>query len=492
MMSSYDDLQGGIAMIDVKAPGFRQMFREYDLRGRVSGEELNVPSVQHIARAFGTFLAGRGIDRVAVGYDNRKTSLDFKNAAVLGLMAAGCSVVDIGLSLSPVLYFAQHHLQVPGGLMVTASHNPDDWSGMKLSAGPSTTLGPEEMRELYAIAAELSQGGAGPVGEGSPATYQQADVRDAYLERITRGVRLKRPLRVVIECGNGGAGVFAYEALQRIGCLTFQLYCDPDTSYPHYFPNPSNLKARARLREMVTHPYIRADLGLGFDGDGDRIGVQDELGRDVWSDTVLIFLARSLLARKPGAKIVFDVKCTQALIDEIQAAGGVPIMWKTGHSHIKAKLQEIGAALAGERSGHIFYSEGYYGYDDALYAAVQLLDFLAAQDRPFSELLTTIPQYVTSPEIAAHCDDEVKYRVVDELVAEFKAEYGQRVIDINGARVVFEDGWGLVRASSNLPELVIIFEARSEGRLREIRELFRKKILAHPEVSPDWENDIYA
>jgi phosphomannomutase/phosphoglucomutase len=413
-------------MIDVGAPAFRHMFREYDLRGRVNDAELNVESVRLIASAFGTFLRRRSIERVVLGFDNRETSLQFKNAAALGLLSAGCDVVDIGLSLSPVLYFAQHHLEVPGGLMITASHNPNDWSGMKLSAGPSSTLGPGEIRELYAIVVE--QGGgprkrgrkvvdAGSAREGTDgeawsagrsvsdlqsandrraagaaprlATYEERDVRDAYLERITRGVRLARPLRVVVECGNGGAGVFAWEALQRIGCLTFQLYCDPDTSYPHYFPNPSDLKARARLREMVTHPYIRADLGLGFDGDGDRIGVQDERGRDVWSDTVLIFLVRDLLARTPGAKIVFDVKCTQALIEEIRGAGGQPIMWKTGHSYIKAKLQETGAALAGERSGHIFYSEGYYGYDDALYAAVRLLEFLAAQDAPFSELLTT-------------------------------------------------------------------------------------------------------
>jgi phosphomannomutase/phosphoglucomutase len=444
-----------------------------------------VESVRTIAHAFGIFLGRRGVDNAVVGYDNRRTSLEFKNAAVLGLLSAGCNVMDIGLTLSPVLYFAQHHLTVPAGLMVTASHNPDEWSGMKLSAGPSTTLGPEEVQELYVIVAS----GETVYGSGR---YETREVRSAYLERITAGVRLARPLRVVAECGNGGAGVFAYEALQRIGCLTFQLYCDPDTSYPHYFPNPSNLKARRRLRDMVIHPYIQADIGLGFDGDGDRIGVQDELGRDVWSDKVLIFLARSLLRQKPGAGIVFDVKCTQALIEEIEKAGGRPIMWKTGHSHIKAKLQESGAALAGERSGHIFYAEGYYGYDDALYAAVRLLETLAAQERPFSELLETIPQYVTSPEIAAPCPDAAKYRVVTELVRELKAEYGKRVIDINGARVVFDDGWGLVRASSNLPELVLIFEAKTEERLRQIRELFRTKVLAHREVSPEWENDIYA
>jgi len=472
-------------MIDTANTAFRSMFREYDLRGRVSEQELNVESARSIAHAFAIMLKSRNITDVAVGYDNRRTSVEFKNAAVLGLLSAGCNVIDIGLTLSPVLYFAQHHYRCSGGLMITASHNPDDWSGMKMSHGLSQTLGPAEMKELYSLVASGEQ-----VRESG--RYQSRNVRAAYIERLTEGVQLARPLKVVVECGNGGAGVFAYEILQRIGCMTFQLYCDPDTSYPNYFPNPSDLKARKRLREMVTHPYIQADIGLGFDGDGDRIGVQDERGRDVWSDVMLIFLARQMLEQKPGASIIFDVKCTQALIDEIEAHGGKAVMWKTGHSHIKAKLHELNAELAGERSGHIFYNHGYYGYDDALYAAVRLLEYLAGQDKSFSGLLETVPQYVTSPEIAAPCADEIKYRVVEQLVEEFKKEFGERVIDINGARVEFDDGWGLVRASSNLPELVIIFEAKSEERVREIRSLFREKILRHPEVSPQWQNDIYA
>jgi phosphomannomutase/phosphoglucomutase len=242
---------------------------------------------------------------------------------------------------------------------------------------------------------------------------------------------------------------------------------------------------------MVTHPYIRADLGLAFDGDGDRIGVMNRDGTDVWSDLVLVLLARGVLRQQPGAKIVFDVKCTQALFDDIGANGGTPVMWKTGHSHIKAKLQETGAALAGERSGHIFFKAGYYGFDDALYAAVQLLAAVAGSKGTLSDLLATIPQYVTSPEIQAHCPDEAKYRVVESLVAELKNEFGAKVIDINGARVQFGDGWGLVRASSNLPELVLIFEAKTEERLREIRRLFRDRVGRHPEVDPAWRNDPY-
>lgn len=461
------------------------MFREYDLRGRVAEGELTDDSVRLIANAFGRLLLARGNDRVVVGYDNRPASPGFKDAAVSGLLAVGLEVVDIGLTISPALYFSQYHLESPAGLMITASHNPSDWCGMKLAHGYSRTLGPAEMRELYRLAA------AGESGAGN-GRRRRADTRDAYLERVTAGTRLERPLRVAVDCGNGGAGVFAYEALQRLGCLTFQLYCDPDDSYPHYFPNPSDLKARRRLRQIVTHPYIRADVGLAFDGDGDRIGVMDERGEDVWSDRVLILLARQVLQRRAGAAVVYDVKCTRGLEEEITARGGRPVMWKTGHSHIKAKLHETGAALAGERSGHIFYREGYYGFDDALYAAARLLEVLAAGGETLSALVAGTPPYLTSPEIAAPCADDHKYRVVDALVADFKREFGARVNDINGARVDFGDGWGLVRASSNLPELVLIFEAGTEARLREIRSLFRARLAAYSEIDPAWRNDIYA
>lgn len=461
------------------------MFREYDLRGRVAEGELTEGSVRLIANAFGRLLLARGNDRVVVGYDNRPASPGFKDAAVSGLLAAGLEVTDIGLTISPALYFSQYHLESPAGLMITASHNPSDWCGMKLAHGYSRTLGPAEMRELYGLV-EAGESGAGN------GRCHSADTRDAYLERVTAGTRLERPLRVAVDCGNGGAGVFAYEALQRLGCLTFQLYCDPDDRYPHYFPNPSDLKARRRLRQIVTHPYIRADVGLAFDGDGDRIGVMDERGEDVWSDRVLILLARQVLQRRAGAAVVYDVKCTRGLEEEISARGGRPVMWKTGHSHIKAKLHETGAALAGERSGHIFYREGYYGFDDALYAGARLLEVLAASGETLSALVAGTPPYLTSPEIAAPCADDHKYRVVDALVADFKREFGARVNDINGARVDFGDGWGLVRASSNLPELVLIFEARSEARLREIRSLFRARLAACPEIDPAWRNDIYA
>ncbi len=465
---------------------FKSMFREYDIRGRLSEDELSLASCEKIIRGFAAFLARRGIRRVIVGYDNRKDSPAFAEVSKKSLVESGFEVLDIGLSLSPVAYFAQYHLKSQGGVMVTASHNPDGWLGFKLAHDYSKTLGPEEIRELYSIIEkeEFIR------GNGS---VKKVNVREAYLDAITSRIKLNpkaQQIRVAMDCGNGGAGVFAYELFQRLGCLTFQLYCDPDVTYPNYFPNPSELKARKRLAEIVTHPYIKADIGMGFDGDGDRIGVLDEKGENIWSDQVLLLLAKGLLEKKPGAKVVFDVKCTQALPEEITRLGGVPIMWKTGHSHVKAKMHETGAALAGERSGHIFIAEGYYGFDDALFTGAKLLEYLSYQQKPLSQVVASLPHYVTSPEIKAHCDDGVKYGIVDRLVAEFKKDYGDKVIDINGARVVFDDGWGLVRASSNLPELVLIFEAKSEKRMREIRKIFRERLAKHSEISTHWENDL--
>jgi len=465
---------------------FKNMFREYDIRGRVSAEELNISNVSLISKAFVAFLLRRKINRVVVGFDNRSYSADFAEAAIEQFVAGGLEVFDIGLTLSPVAYFAQYHLQSPGIMMITASHNPNGWSGFKLGDGYSKTMGPEEITEVFDIIQTQDF-----VTLENAGNRHRVAIRDAYIDAIVSRIKMSdyKP-KVVLDAGNGGAGLFAYEIFQKLGCLTFQLNCDPDTSYPHYFPNPSDLKARERLAEMVVHPYIQADLGLAFDGDGDRLGVIDQFGKNVWSDRILIILARQLLENKNGAKIVFDVKCTQGLSEDILSHGGNPIMWKTGHSHIKAKMHTENAELAGERSGHIFLADNYYGFDDALFAAAKLVEYLSHVNKSLAEVLEDLPQYITSPEIKARCKDSVKYKVVDELVEIFKNEYGDKVIDINGARVVFDDGWGLVRASSNLPELVLIFEAKTKERLLEIRSIFKEKIAKFKEVNPDWENDL--
>lgn len=464
---------------------FNSMFREYDIRGRVDDAELNPDNVYKIVKAYAQYLHRRDITRSVVGYDSRACSPSFAEAAVRALRECGIDVYFIGLALSPLAYFAQYHLKCEGAVMITASHNPDGWSGFKLAKGYSKTLEPADIREVY----DLLDVEENRYAEGS---FIEVDVREAYLDAIVSRIHMgPKKLRVVLDAANGGAGLFIYEVFQRLGCMTFQLHCDPDTSFPNYFPNPSDLKGRARMKEMILHPYIRADVGLSFDGDGDRIGVIDERGNNVWSDTVLALIAKQLLEKKPGATVIYDVKCSKALTDVIEQNGGKPVMWKTGHSYIKSKLHEMNAELAGERSGHIFISgDDWYGFDDAIFVAAKLVEFLSHQTETVSEIIDSFPHYVTSPEIKAHCSDTEKYGIVAEITEKLKAAYPGRVCDINGARVSFENGWGLVRASSNLPELVLIFEADTMEHLLEIRNIFKKYTRAYPAISDAWDNDV--
>lgn len=461
------------------------MFREYDIRGQVSESQLCPDNVYKIVKAYAKYLIKRNIFKSVVGYDNRKCSPSFAEAAIKALREEGIDVYFIGLTLSPAAYFAQYHLKSEGLVMITASHNPDGWSGFKLACGYSKTLEPDDIREVYSLLDTPSSNRA----EGS---YTEVDIRDAYIDAIVSRIHMgKKKLRVVLDAGNGGAGLFVYEVFQRLGCTTFQLNCDPDMNYPHYFPNPSDVAGRARLREMILHPYIHADVGLSFDGDGDRIGVIDEHGENVWSDTLLALIAKQLLEKKKGASVVFDVKCSKTLVDVIEQYGGKPIMWKTGHSYIKSKLHSTGAELAGERSGHIFISgDDWYGFDDATFVAAKLVEYLSHQEESVSEIIAAFPHYVTSPEIKAHCGDAVKYGIVDEITGKLKEAYPGKVCDINGARVQFEHGWGLVRASSNLPELVLIFEADTKENMLAIREIFKSYTRVYPEISDKWENDV--
>ena len=473
-------------IVDTKYPEeFRSMFREYDIRGQVSESQLCPENVYKIVKAYSKYLIKRKIYKSVVGYDNRKCSPSFAEAAIKALREEGIDVYFIGLTLSPAAYFAQYHLKCEGLVMITASHNPDGWSGFKLASGYSKTLEPDDIREVYSLLDTPSSGR----NEGG---YTEVDVRDAYIDEIVSRIHMgKKKLRVVLDAGNGGAGLFVYEIFQRLGCTTFQLNCDPDMNYPHYFPNPSDVAGRKRMREMILHPYIHADLGLSFDGDGDRVGVIDERGENIWSDTVLALLAKQLLEKKKHGSVVFDVKCSQTLIDVIEKYGGTPIMWKTGHSYIKSKLHSTGAELAGERSGHIFVAgDDWYGFDDASFVAAKLVEYLSHQDDSISEIISSFPHYVTSPEIKAHCGDAVKYGIVDEITEKLKSAYPGKVCDINGARVQFENGWGLVRASSNLPELVLIFEADTEENMLAIREIFKSYTRVYPEISDKWDNDV--
>jgi phosphomannomutase/phosphoglucomutase len=455
------------------------MFREYDLRGRVNDEQLNEYTIGIIAKAYGTMLRRENIDVAVVGHDYRESSEWITEAAIQGLVATGINVVSLGMVLTPMMYSAQYHYQAPGGVMVTASHNPIGWSGFKLALGYSKTLGPEEMKALY----ELTVSERFATGSG---TVRSEDFLSDYTADLLKRVEIARPVRVVVNAGNGTPGPIVPGILRQAGCEVVELYCDLDWSFPRYFPNPALVEMMDDTGKEVVE--LGADIGFAVDGDGDRLGITDERGETVWPDRYLILLARQVLRDNPGAKIIFDVKCSQALPEDIEAHGGTPIMWKTGHSYIKQKMWEEKAPLAGEMSGHIFFGEPvYYGFDDAVFAALKLAEYVSHREEPLSSIISQTPYYVSTPALQVGCPDEVKYDVVDRLTKEFQ-EDGYDVIDINGARVNFGDGWGLVRASSNLPVLVMRFEAKTEARKEELMAIFRQKLAKYPEVGSKWES----
>jgi len=452
------------------------MFRDYDLRGRVSEDELNEHSMELIAKGYGTMLRKRGIPSAVLGYDARESSAAFHAAFKRGLLSTEIDIYDIGLALTPMMYWAQYHYQTQGGAMVTASHNPSGWSGLKLALGYSYTTLKHEIDELYDLILRDD------FAEGEGRVLREERIEDLYIEDLVSRVNIGRPLKVLVNAGNGTAGPMALRLFNRAGCEVVGLHCEMDMSYPHYFPNPALVEMMEDTGQKVRE--VKADIGIAIDGDGDRLGMTDEQGEIVWPDRFMILLARQILEKSGAKKIVFDVKCSQALAEDIEAHGGEPVMWKTGHSWIKSKCREIGAAMGGEMSGHMFIFDRYYGFDDAVFAGLRMIEYLSNQDRTYSELISNTPHYFSSPALQVDCADEVKYEVVSKLTEEFKKEY--EVIDIDGARVLFGDGWGLVRASSNLPVLVMRFEAQTPERLEEIVGIFRAKFGLYLEIGDEW------
>jgi len=455
----------------------KYMFREYDIRGHENADELNATSVAFIAKSYGTFLRKRGVTLAVVGHDNRETSEEFYKAATQGLRETGVNVIGIGVCVTPTLYWAQYHFKSEGGLMITASHNPAGWNGVKLCYGYSYTL-VDELKEILAVA-ENEQF---EKGEGS---FREENVTDLYIADILSRAKLHKKLKILLNTANATSSFVSPKLFKEFGCEVVEHNTNPDPTYPNYVPNPANIEMMADTgRQTVKH---HCDIGIAIDADGDRLGVTDEKGQTIWPDRWLILLSRLVLTEHPGAKIIFDVKVSEALPEDIKAHGGVPIMWKTGHSHIKKKMHEEKAALAGEQSGHVFFTDGFYGFDDANFAALKLLEYMSQEKKSLSELVAETPYYISTPAYHAHVADEVKYGIVDQLTEEFKKE-GHKVVDINGARVYLNGGWGLVRASSNLPALVLRFEAKDEKRLKEIEALFRKKLEQFPEVAKEWES----
>ena len=434
------------------------MFREYDIRG-IAGKDMTEDDVLLIGKGVGTFLKGHGCSKLTVGRDCRLSSDLYSEKVIQGLLSTGCDVIDIGVCPTPVLYFSIQHLDQEGGVMVTASHNPGEYNGFKLCMGLDSIHG-EDIRKILGIINEKSFA----QGKGSLST---ADVVTPYKIFIENNITISRPIKVGVDAGNGTAGVVAVPILKNLNCEVYDIYCDMDGTFPNHEADPTVAKNMQDLITLVKEKEL--DVGIGYDGDGDRIGIVDEKGNIVFGDKLIIIFAREILSRKPGATFISEVKCSKTMYDDIEKHGGRAIMWKTGHSLIKKKMKEEKAELAGEMSGHMFFADRYFGFDDATYASCRLLEILTKTGKKISELLSDVPQTFTTPEIRVECPDDKKFAVVQKVTDFFREKYN--VIDIDGVRVLFEDGWGLVRASNTQPALVLRFEAISEDRLSEIRNL---------------------
>lgn len=430
------------------------IFREYDIRG-VADRDLPDPFVTDLGRAIGTFLKRKGAAKVALGRDCRLSSPRLDAALRDGLIQTGIDLVDIGVGPTPMMYFSVFYYDLDGGIMITGSHNPPQDNGFKLMAGKNTLYG-DDIRALYTMIErqdfELT----------SPGQVHTLDPLSAYAGFMKGNIQLgPRPVRFAIDAGNGAGGPAALAAMNAVGLKPDAMYCDMDGAFPNHHPDPSLPENLAELIDRVTSRQY--DLGIAYDGDADRIGVIDARGKIIWGDKLMIILSRAVLAKHPGATIISEVKSSQTLYDDIARHSGRAILWKTGHSLIKKKMKEEQALLAGEMSGHIFFADRYYGFDDAIYASLRLLEILSHESRPLHELLADVPETFATPEIRVECPDDLKFKIVDNVRDHFKANH--EVIDIDGARILFEHGWGLVRASNTQPVLVLRFEALTQERL---------------------------
>jgi phosphomannomutase len=450
------------------------IFREYDIRGIVN-EDLTPEVLNVLGRAYGTFIRSRlgRPARVTVGRDVRASSQTFAAALSDGLRSTGCNVIDIGAVPTPVMYFSVAAVDADGGLEVTASHNPPEFNGLKLrwrEGQTSIPLSPDEVQRLRQIA----ESGDFATGNGGYSTY---DVLPEYVDYVRNKVHLERKLRVVLDGGNGVAGPAAQTIMQELGCEIIPLYIEPDSTFPHHIPNP--LKPENMQDLIAKVKETKADIGIALDGDGDRCGVVDNDGAILWPDQYLIPLERHVL-RRGSAPIVFDVKASMALIEDIQAHSGTPVMWKTGYPNISRKRKEVGAPLAGEFSGHVFFNDPRIDFDDGIFTACHVLEYLSHQQESLSGIMASAPRYFATPEQRIYCPDTEKFRIVDDVRRHFSQHY--HVIDIDGARIDFGDGWGLVRASNTEPNLTMRFEAKTPERMEEIRSIILKQLAQYPEL----------
>ena len=438
------------------------IFRAYDIRGVVT-DTLTPEVVHEIGRAFGSECHERGIDTAVVARDGRLSGPDLIEALSKGITATGVNVIDIGMVPTPVLYFATFHLKTGTGIMVTGSHNPPEYNGLKMMVGGDALFG-DGITALY------NRLKAGKLNNGKGRLSTQ-DILQAYLDQIIGDIKLKRPVKIAYDCGNGVAGAAAPQLFDALGCESTALFTEVDGNFPNHHPDPAKLENLTDLIKSVKDN--NAEVGLAFDGDGDRVGVVDDKGNVIWPDRQMVLFAQDVLSRNPGAKIIYDVKCSKVLPEAISAAGGEPDMWKTGHSFIKARIKETGALLGGEMSGHLFFKERWYGFDDALYAAARLLEILSNTDKSASEIFGEIPDSINTPELNVVFErDGAHHEFIEAFSRNAKFE-DAKLTTIDGVRADFPDGWGLVRASNTTPSLVIRFEADSDDAMTRIQNEFR-------------------
>ncbi len=442
----------------------QEIFREYDIRG-VADRDLTDEVVELLGRAMGTYLKQAGCQHITLGRDCRLSSPRLRDSLSRGLLGTGLHITDIGVCPTPLLYFSLHELKPQGGIMITGSHNPAEYNGFKVAVGKATIYG-EQIQQI----GEIAGSGDFIQGEGS---LEEVSLLSAYHQNLVGSLGvLQNPPRVVVDCGNGTASPVAPALYRDLGCEVIELYCTMDGHFPNHHPDPTVVDNLQDLIQRVRQSS--ADVGIAFDGDADRIGAIDDQGNIIWGDELMILFSRAVLKEQPGATIIGEVKCSKNLYDDIEKRGGRGIMWKAGHSLIKAKMKEEGAALAGEMSGHMFFADRYFGYDDAVYAGARLLELISNSEQRMSEMLADVPKTYKTPEIRVDCSDQHKFEVVRRAREFFEKDY--RTVSVDGVRVIFDDGWGLVRASNTQPALVLRFEAESQQRLDEIQALVEGKL----------------
>ncbi|MBI5208245.1 MAG: phosphomannomutase/phosphoglucomutase [Candidatus Firestonebacteria bacterium] len=440
-----------------------EIFREYDIRGVVD-TDLTFDVVKKLGQGIASYIKNHNANQIVISRDNRESSLRFRNALTEGINSCGCDVIDIGLLPTPLFYFSMFQLKKDGGIMITGSHNPPNFNGFKIFENGSTIYG-DEIQKVKKIILNNK------FPEGNGKIIPENTILDKYIEYVSKNITLSKPIKVVVDCGNGTAGLVAPILLNKIGAEVVELYCELDGRFPNHHPDPT---IPAYLKDLQTKvKETNADVGIAYDGDADRIGAIDNKGNILWGDRLLGLFSRDVL-QKGHAKIVLEVKCSQALVEYITKYGGTPIMWKAGHSLIKGKMKEEKASLGGEMSGHMFFRDRYFGYDDAIYASARLVEILSNSNLKLSEILSDMPLYNSTPEIRIGCPDKDKFWVIEEVKKYFSKKY--KVIDIDGARVLFNDGWGLVRASNTQPVIVMRCEGKTEKALLEIKEIIKSKL----------------